>query len=143
MSKKTILLFLILITSSIILQNCMNCDDCNISAAPKQLKIVNNKGENLVFGDKKKYDPLDIEIKNNLNQEVEFFTNTTDETIDFTFSTNADTYYVFLTPSEKETITFTYTKEKNVDCCNDFDVTKSTSLNGVLISNYDLINIVK
>ena len=137
------ILIVLIAALPLFISNCMNCDDCNISPAPKQLNIVNNKGENLLFGTSKIYDPNDIVIKDNLSQTIEFYTNIDNKTIDFTFSINADTYYIYLKSTEKETIKFTYGKDKNIDCCNEFDVTKSTMLNGTIIPNEDLINIVK
>ncbi|MCC6722811.1 MAG: hypothetical protein IT243_11490 [Bacteroidia bacterium] len=138
-----IFIYLIILSSVFFLSNCISCDDCNISAAPKQIKVENSSGKNLIFGSSKKYDPFDIVIKNNLNETVEFYTNNDNQTIDFTFSIKADTYYIYLNSTEKETIKFVYGKEKNIDCCNEFDVTKSTWLNSVQISNYDQITIVK
>ena len=104
---------------------------------------MNSSGKNLIFGSSKIYEPIDIIIKNNLNETVEFYTNNDNQTIDFTFSVSADTYYIFLTSSAKETIRFTYGKDKNIDCCNEFDVTKTTTVNGIAVSNDDLITIVK
>lgn len=143
MKLKVTLIFLLFAFATLFLQNCASCDDCNISPAPKQLNIVNSKGESLVFGSSKIYDPIDIIIKNNFNETIEFYTNIDNQTLDFTFTIDADTYNVFLTSSVKETIKFTYGKDKNIDCCGEFDVTKSTTLNGVTISNDDLIKIVK
>ena len=143
MKLSKIYFFSLIIFSILFLNNCLSCDDCNISPAPKQLKVMNSSGKNLIFGSSKIYDPIDIIIKNNLNETVEFYTNNDNQTIDFTFSVSADTYYIFLTSSAKETIRFTYGKDKNIDCCNEFDVTKTTTVNGIAVSNDDLITIVK
>lgn len=125
------------------LQNCQTCDDCQVTPPPKEVEVVNSKGVNLIFGASAVYNPDNIIIKNNLGETVEFFTNTSNGTIDFGFTITADTYSIKLNASNTETIKFTYGKDKNIDCCNEFDVTKTTTVNGILVSNSDKISIVK
>lgn len=125
------------------LQNCQTCDDCQVTPPPKEVEVVNSKGVNLIFGASAVYNPDNIVIKNNLGETVEFFTNTSNGTIDFGFTITADTYSIKLNATDTEIIKFTYGKDKNIDCCNEFDVTKTTTVNGILVSNSDKISIVK
>ena len=125
------------------LQNCQTCDDCQVTPPPKEVEVVNSKGVNLIFGASAVYNPDNIVIKNNLGETIEFFTNTSNGTIDFGFTITADIYSIKLNASNTETIKFTYGKDKNIDCCNEFDVTKTTTVNGKLVSNDDNITIVK
>ena len=141
--KKAGIIIPLLVLMAINLQNCQTCDDCQVTPPPKELEVVNSKGVNLIFGASAVYNPDNIIIKNNLGETVEFFTNTSNGTIDFGFTITADTYSIKLNASNTETIKFTYGKDKNIDCCNEFDVTKTTTVNGILVSNSDKISIVK
>ncbi len=141
--KKAGIIIPLLVLMAINLQNCQTCDDCQVTPPPKEVEVVNSKGVNLIFGASAVYNPDNIIIKNNLGETVEFFTNTSNGTIDFGFTITADTYSIKLNASNTETIKFTYGKDKNIDCCNEFDVTKTTTVNGILVSNSDKISIVK
>jgi len=141
--KKGLVLICLIVITSMVLQNCASCDDCQISPAPKVIKVINKNGDNLIFGATAVYNPDNIEIKNNFGETIEFFTNTSNGTIDFTFNVKADTYFIKLNTADTDTIIFTYGKDKHIDCCNEFDVTKTTTVNGKLNSNNDLITIVK
>jgi len=122
---------------------CQPCDDCQISPAPKQVTIVNTANQNLIFGGNAVYNPNNIQITNEFSENVEFFPNKTNGSLDFTFNVTATTYFIKLNVTETEKIVFTFGREKNPDCCNEFDVTKTTSVNGVEVSNSDEIKIVK
>lgn len=141
--KKYGLIILLLAFTAITLQNCASCDDCEVTPAPKEVKVVNTAGDNLIFGSSAIYNPNDIIIKNNFGEIVEFFTNTPNGTIDFGFNVTADTYFIKLNAADTDTIHFVYGKDKHIDCCNEFDVTKTTSVNGKVVSNDDKITIVK
>lgn len=141
--KKAGIIIPLLVLMAINLQNCQTCDDCQVTPPTKEVEVVNSKGVNLIFGASAVYNPDNIIIKNNLGETVEFFTNTSNGTIDFGFTITADTYSIKLNASNTETIKFTYGKDKNIDCCNEFDVTKTTTVNGILVSNSDKISIVK
>lgn len=141
--KKAGIIIPLLVLMAINLQNCQTCDDCQVTPPPKEVEVVNSKGVNLIFGASAVYNPDNIIIKNNLGETVEFFTNTSNGTIDFGFTITADTYSIKLNASNTETIKFTYGKDKNIDCCNEFDVNKTTTVNGILVSNSDKISIVK
>jgi len=143
MRKHKIILLFVTIFSAIGLQNCQVCDNCEVTPAPKQVSIVNNKNQNLIFGTSAVYNPDDIVIKNEFGEVVEFFTNTNNQSIDFTFSITSKKYFVILNASETEEISFVYGKEKQIDCCNEFDVTTSTSVNNKVVANDDAITIVK
>ena len=141
--KKAGIIIPLLVLMAINLQNCQTCDDCQVTPPPKEVEVVNSKGVNLIFGASAVYNPDNIVIKNNLGETIEFFTNTSNGTIDFGFTITADIYSIKLNASNTETIKFTYGKDKNIDCCNEFDVTKTTTVNGKLVSNDDNITIVK
>lgn len=141
--KKAGIIITLLVLMAINLQNCQTCDDCQVTPPPKEVEVVNSKGVNLIFGASAVYNPDNIVIKNNLGETVEFFTNTSNGTIDFGFTITADTYSIKLNATDTEIIKFTYGKDKNIDCCNEFDVTKTTTVNGILVSNSDKISIVK
>jgi len=125
------------------LENCATCDDCEISPAPKQITVVNKLGKNLVFGSSAVYDPDNIIITNQFGEVIEFFKNTTNESIDFSFNVKATDYFIKLNSSDTDTITFSYGKDKQIDCCQEFDVTATTKVNGKTVSNDDAISIVK
>ena len=137
--------FLILVVTliAINLESCQTCDNCEIAPAPKQVRVLDSGGDDLIFGSSSLYNPDNIVIKNNLGQTVEFFANKNNGSLDFTFSTAADTYNIALNSSTTEKIKFTYGKDKHIDCCNEFDVTKTTTVNGNPVSNDDKIIIVK
>jgi hypothetical protein len=139
--KLSLLLFAILLV--FLIENCGSCDDCQVSPAAKQVSIVNSKGENLLFGANAVYDPKDIEIKNNLGDLVDFLPNDNNGSIDFSFNLNFDTYFIKLTNTDTDTLSFTFGKDRHIDCCNEFDVTKTTSVNGKTVINDDKISIVK
>ena len=141
--KKAGIIITLLVLMAINLQNCQTCDDCQVTPPPKEVLVVNSKGVNLIFGASAVYNPDNIVIKNNLGETIEFFTNTSNGTIDFGFTITADTYSIKLNNTDTETIKFTYGKDKNIDCCNEFDVTKTTTVNGILVSNDDKITIVQ
>ncbi len=141
--KKSGILLALVVLLAINLQNCQTCDDCQVTPPAKEVKVVNSSGDNLIFGASAVYNPDNIVIKNNLGETIEFFTNTSNGTIDFGFTITADIYSIKLNASNTETIKFTYGKDKNIDCCNEFDVTKTTTVNGKLVSNDDNITIVK
>ncbi|MCB9252805.1 MAG: hypothetical protein H6605_10085 [Flavobacteriales bacterium] len=107
------------------------------------MKVINSGGDNLIFGASSVYDPNDILIKNEFGDEVEFFANASNGTIDFTFNTNSETYKIELSKTDIETIKFTYGTDKQIDCCQEFAVTVTTSVNGKSIANNDLITIVR
>jgi len=127
----------------ITLQSCADCDNCQVSPAPKQVKIVNSADDDLVFGPGSVYNPDDIEIKNDLGETVEFFPNVDNGSIDFTFNVNSATYFLILNSTDTDTISFVYGKDKQVDCCNEFDVTVATTVNNKMTNNDDRITIVK
>ncbi len=141
--KKYILICSVILTASFSLQNCAECDDCFGVAAPKELKYMSSQGYNLIFDGIHHYDLDDISIKNNFGDFVEFTANTKNKTIDFGFTVGIDTYYIKLSPSVTDTLVFTYTKDKHIDCCNEYDVTETTEFNGKQISNDDRIVIIR
>jgi len=143
MRKNKIILLFVTIFSAIGLQNCQVCDNCQVSPAPKQVTIVNKQNQNLIFGANAIYDPNDIVIKNEFGEVVEFFTNTNNQSIDFTFTIASNKYFLILSASDTDTISFVYGKEKQIDCCDEFDVTTSTSVNGKILPNEDAIILVK
>ena len=96
-----------------------------------------------MFGASPVYNPDNIVIKNNLGETVEFFANASNTSLDFTFTTSANTYFIKLNTTDTDTILFGYGKDKHIDCCNEFDVTASTTVNGKSVSNDDKITIVK
>lgn len=125
------------------LENCATCDNCEISPAPKQITVVNKLGKNLIFGSSAVYDPDNIVITNQFGEVIEFFKNTTNESIDFSFNVKATDYFIKLNSSDTDTIIFSYGKDKQIDCCQEFDVTATTKVNGKTVSNDDAISIVK
>lgn len=133
----------LLVFVTIGLENCATCDDCQVSPAPKQIKVVDKLGKNLIFGSPAVYDADNIVITNQFGEVIEFFKNTTDETIDFSFNVKATDYFIKLSSSDTDTLIFSYGKDKQIDCCEEFDVTASTKLNGKTVSNDDAISIVK
>ncbi|MFM9945223.1 MAG: hypothetical protein ACKVQB_08330 [Bacteroidia bacterium] len=141
--KKGRILLASAILTTFFFENCQPCDDCQISPAPKQINVVDKNGNNLIYGTSAVYAPDEIEIKNNFGQPIEFFENTTSGTIDFTFAVSATTYFIKLSSTDSDTIIFTYGKDKHIDCCNEFDVTDATNLNGKSVTNDDKITIVK
>lgn len=141
--KSSILLISLLFLSGISLHNCKNCDDCQISPSPKQVKVLNKSGENLIYGSSSVYDVKNIAIKNTQGETVEFFANNSNGSIDFTYSVNSGSYFIDLSVSDRDTISFVYGKDKHVDCCSSFDVTDATTVNGKTVENTDNIIIVK
>jgi len=124
-------------------QSCQNCDNCTVTPVPKQVKIVNSANKDLVFGSGAIYNPDDIELTNDLGNTVEFLANRDNGSLDFSFNVNSDMYFLKLNSKDTDTISFVYGKDKQVDCCNEFDVTASTKVNNTLTSNDDIIKIIK
>lgn len=141
--KKSLIILSLIVGMSVFLNNCAPCDDCEITPAPKEVKVVNKTGNNLIFGGSAIYNPDNIEIKNDLGETIEFFPNINTGTIDFSFAIKSDTYFLKLSATDTDTLVFGYGKDKQIDCCNEFDVTKTTEVNGKLVSNSDQITIVK
>lgn len=132
-----------MISAITLVDSCAPCDDCEISPAPKQVKVLNAASKNLLFGASAVYNPDDIVIKDEFGNNIEVFVNIANETVDFTFKTASNSYFIALNNTDTDTVSFVYGKDKNIDCCNEFDVTKTTSVNGKLTSNDDLIEIRK
>jgi hypothetical protein len=141
--KKSLIILSLITGLSVFIQNCAPCDDCEITPAPKEVKVVSKTGDNLIFGSSSVYNPDNIEVKNDLGEVVEHFTNIDNGTIDFSFAVKSDTYFLKLSATDTDTIVFGFGKDKQIDCCNEFDVTKTTKINGKLVSNSDQITIVK
>ncbi len=141
--KKSILLTALILSGFFSLHNCAVCDDCIGIAAPKELEFTNTNGDNLIFGTKAIYNPDLITIKNNFGELIEFSQNQSNGTLDFEFNVKANTYFIKLSSTDNDNIQFTYTKDKHIDCCAEFDVTETTSVNGILVSNEDKIVIIK
>jgi hypothetical protein len=141
--KATGVLLPLLILITIGLENCATCDNCEISPSPKQVTVVDKLGKNLIFGASAVYDPDNIVITNQFGEVIEFFKNTTNESIDFSYNVKATDYFIKLSPSDTDTIVFSYGKDKQIDCCAEFDVTATTKVNGKTVANDDAISIVK
>lgn len=140
---KTSLIIFVLSYTIISMQGCATCDNCEISPAPKQVTVLNPGGKNLIFGVDAIYNPNDIVINDEFGTVVEFFTNTSNESIDFSFNPSATTYTIKFNNTDKATIEFTYGTDKQIDCCDEFTVTLTTTLNGKAIPNNDAITIIQ
>lgn len=141
--KKHYYILILLFSLAFGLQNCATCDDCEVVPASKQVLVKNAGGDNLIFGANAIYDPKNIELRNSSGSLLEFVPNNSDGTIDFSFDLGIDTYFLKLDNNDTDTISFTYGKDKHIDCCKEFDVTASTSVNGKITSNTDKITILK
>ncbi len=124
------LIFLVITFAVFGMQGCATCDDCEISPAPKQVTLQNPSGKNLIYGPDAIYDPADIVIKDEFGTVVEFFSNSSNGSIDFSFNKLATTYTINFSSKDKAIIVFTYGTDKQIDCCDEFTVTLTTTLNG-------------
>lgn len=142
-NKSLLFLTILLIFAGLYLNSCAVCDDCQVSPSPKQVLVVSKTGTNLIFGSGAVYNPDDIVIKNDLGETVEFFKNSVNQSIDFSYNVKAATYFIALDNTDTDTLRFVFGKDKAIDCCDEFDVTIATSLNGKAVANEDVITIVK
>jgi hypothetical protein len=105
--------------------------------------VVDQSGNNLLFGDNSMYPPDSVKVKV-IDQQPEYiWKNTEAGTVQFNLDRNYSEYYFFLTDTIVDTLRFDISERESTRCCGTVAFSTKTFLNGNEISNEDVITIVK
>lgn len=119
-----------------------SCNDC-LEMTVKGVMVVDQSGNNLLFGDNSMYPPDSVKIKVTDQQPEYTWKNIEAGAVQFNLDRNYTEYYFFLTDSIVDTIRFDISERESTMCCGTVAYSTKTFLNGKEISNNDIITIVK
>ncbi len=119
-----------------------SCNDC-LEMSVKSVMVLDQSGNNLLFGDNSLYPPDSVKVKV-IDQQPEYtWKNTEAGTVQFNLDRNYSEYYFFLTDTIVDTLRFDISERESTRCCGTVAFSTKTFLNGNEISNEDVITIVK
>ena len=119
-----------------------SCNDC-LEMSVKSVMVVDESGNNLLFGDSSMYPPDSVKIKIADQQPEYTWRNVESGTVQFNLDRNYSEYYFFLTSTIVDTLRFDISERESTMCCGTVAYSTKTFLNGTEISNEDVITIVK
>lgn len=119
-----------------------SCNDC-LELTSKSVKVLDQSGNNLLFGDNSIYPPDSVKVKV-IDQQPEYtWKNIESGTVLFNLDRNYTEYYFYLTDTIIDTLRFDISERESTMCCGTVAFSTKTFLNGNEISNEDIITIVK
>ena len=141
----------ILVVPLILLTFCLSCNNdggrtsCNdcLDLTTKSLRITDISGTDLVFGDQAIYAPSDISIRVDGDIQLPVFPDETDELLIFALEPDTPDYAVFANDVLIETLSFELGVRESEQCCGNVTFSTKTFVNGIEISNDDLIVIIE
>mgnify|MGYP006288593879 FL=1 len=119
-----------------------SCNDC-LEMTVKSVRVVDESGNNLLFGDNSMYPPDSVKIKVADQQPEYTWKNVESGTVQFNLDRNYSEYYFFLTDTIIDTLRFDISERESTKCCGTVAYSTKTYLNGAEISNEDVVTIVK
>ena len=119
-----------------------SCNDC-LEMSVKSVMVVDESGNNLLFGDSSMYPPDSVKIKIADQQPEYTWRNVESGTVQFNLDRNYSEYYFFLTDAIVDTLRFDISERESTKCCGTVAYSTKTYLNGAEISNEDVVTIVK
>ncbi len=119
-----------------------SCNDC-LEMSVKSVMVVDESGNNLLFGDSSMYPPDSVKIKIADQQPEYTWRNVESGTVQFNLDRNYSEYYFFLTDTIVDTLRFDISERESTMCCGTVAYSTKTFLNSAEISNEDVITIVK
>ncbi|MEO1010169.1 MAG: hypothetical protein AAFX53_02620 [Bacteroidota bacterium] len=134
---------LLLVVFTIIAVSCgESCNDC-IELSSKNVRIVDTSGNNLLFGDQKRYPPDSVRVTTSSQLEIPVWVDSLSGTIQFALEADFSEYYFFLTDRMIDTLEFGLSEQKSQECCGMKTISTKTFLNGLEIDNTDTLTLVK
>ncbi|NKI30455.1 hypothetical protein [Croceivirga thetidis] len=138
MNKIRPILIFILMTALIF--GCNDCDDC-LDTQEKNLLIVDNNGNNLLFGSNAIFDPFNVNLNFETGAASAWFVDEQTQSIWFALEPEQTTYILQLDDTYSIFIEFDLGERKSERCCGNQIYSTSTQVNGVMVDNSDTITI--
>ncbi len=120
----------------------ISCNDC-LELETKEIYILDESGNNLIFGEDAIYEFGDINIHTPNGEMVHFFANDDLGSITIMLPGDEEAYSIELNENEVDQLAFTFKKKDSKTCCGSTYVTTSIKVNGAEVDNADSITIIK
>ena len=138
-----IIIKLTVVLASIAIVSCTKkCNDCK-EIEGKQIIVVDEEGNNLVFGNNPVYTIDSIQFVDKQGNNISFIESADSEVLYFGLELNHDLCYLHLNATETDTISFVIFQEDSESCCGQVTRSSQTFLNNIEIENSAIIEIIK